>query len=514
MTTTLHALLDEALIARVDGDAHVALHGVHHDSRQVEAGDLFVALRGVASDGTQFVDAAIARGAAALLTDREDLQASVPIAFVKDARAAFGPIAEQIYGTPSHRMPVIGVTGTNGKTTTTWILDEALQALGAKPALLGTVESRGPGFRAPSAFTTPEADETSRFAKRMHDAGATHLVMEVSSHALTLHRVDGLRFDVAVFTNLTQDHLDFHGTMEAYFEAKAQLFTALAPRVGIVRIDDAWGKELASRIANTSKTELIRVSRVGEADVFPRTWTSTRDGLSAEVATPWGDVSLRSALIGGHNLENLLFAIASLGALGFHRKVNQKTQRPGDIAEALACVKGAPGRLERVPSQDDIALVVDYAHTPDALDNAISALRPLTPGRLFVVFGCGGDRDRAKRPLMGRAAANADIAILTSDNPRTEEPAAILADVEPALIQAELSRLGAHELASASRGFLALVDRRQAISLAVIAAQPGDTVLIAGKGHENYQILGITKVHFDDREEAAQADAARPRGAR
>ncbi len=512
MTTTLQTLLDEALVARVEGDTAVALRGVHHDSRHVEAGDLFVALRGAASDGTQFVDAAIARGAAAVLTDREDLQASVPVAFVKDARAAFGPVAERIYDKPSHRIPVIGVTGTNGKTTTTWILDEALQALGAKPALLGTVESRGPGFRAPSAFTTPEADETSRFAKRMHDAGATHLVMEVSSHALTLHRVDGLRIDVAVFTNLTQDHLDFHGTMEAYFEAKANLFTTLAPRVGIVRIDDAWGRELASRIARTSKTKLLRVSRVGEADVFPRTWTSTREGLSAEVVTPWGDVSLRSSLIGGHNLENLLFVIASLGALGFHREVNQKTQHPGDIAGALAYVKGAPGRLERVPSQDDIALVVDYAHTPDALDNAIRALRPLTPGRLFVVFGCGGDRDRAKRPLMGHAAANADIAILTSDNPRTEEPDAILADVEPGLLHAELPRLEVHELPGASRGFLTLVDRRQAIGLAIAAARDGDTVLIAGKGHENYQILGTTKVHFDDREEAALADAQRARG--
>lgn len=501
---TLQALLDEALIERVHGDAEVTLLGVHHDSRHVEVGDLFVALCGAASDGTQFVDAAIARGAAAVLTDREDLQASVPVSFAKDARAAFGPIAERIYGTPSHRMPVIGVTGTNGKTTTTWILDEALHALGAKPALLGTVESRGPGFRAPSAFTTPEADETSRFAKRMHDAGATHLVMEVSSHALTLHRVDGLRIDVAVFTNLTQDHLDFHGTMEAYFEAKAKLFTTFAPRVAIVRIDDVWGKELASRVANTSKTKLLRVSRVGEADVFPRSWTSTREGITAEVVTPWGDVSLRSSLIGGHNLENLLFVIASLGSLGFN---------PGDIAEALAYVKGAPGRLERVPSQDDIALVVDYAHTPDALDNAISALRPLTPGRLFVVFGCGGDRDRRKRPLMGRASADADIAILTSDNPRTEEPAAILADVEPALVQAGLPRLDLDELVSASRGFLALVDRRQAIGLAVAAARPGDTVLIAGKGHENYQILGTTKVHFDDREEAALADAQRARGA-
>jgi UDP-N-acetylmuramoyl-L-alanyl-D-glutamate--2,6-diaminopimelate ligase len=449
---------------------------------------------------------AIERGAVAVLTDREDLAASVPVAFVRDARAAFGAVAECIYGSPSHRMPVIGVTGTNGKTTTTWILDEALTQLGARPALLGTVESRGPGFRAPSAFTTPEADETSRFAKRMLESSATHLVMEVSSHALTLHRVDGLRFDVAVFTNLTQDHLDFHGSMEAYFEAKAKLFTTLAPRVGIVRIDDAWGEQLAARI-DVSRTQLIRVSRNNNtgADVFPASWTSTREGLTAEVVTPWGKVALRSQLIGGHNLENLLFAIASLGSVGF---------RPGDIAAALASVKGAPGRLERVPSEDDIALVVDYAHTPDALDNAINALRPLTPGRLFVVFGCGGDRDRTKRPLMGRAATRADIAILTSDNPRTEEPAAILADVEPAITEVGLARLNPEALATASRGFYALVDRREAIGLAVAAARPGDTVLIAGKGHENYQILGTTKIHFDDREEAAQADARRPRGQR
>ena len=506
MTITLQTLLDGHCIERVQGDAHVALRGVHHDSRHVEAGDLFIALRGAATDGTQFVSVAIERGAVAVLTDREDLAASVPVAFVRDARAAFGAVAECIYGSPSHRMPVIGVTGTNGKTTTTWILDEALTQLGARPALLGTVESRGPGFRAPSAFTTPEADETSRFAKRMLESGATHLVMEVSSHALTLHRVDGLRFDVAVFTNLTQDHLDFHGSMEAYFEAKAKLFTALAPRVAIIRIDDAWGEQLAARI-DTSRTQCIRVSRHNHtgADVFPASWTSTREGLTAEVVTPWGKVALRSQLIGGHNLENLLFAIASLGASEYH---------PGDIAAALANVKGAPGRLERVPSEDDIALVVDYAHTPDALDNAINALRPLTPGRLFVVFGCGGDRDRTKRPLMGRAATRADIAILTSDNPRTEEPAAILADVEPGITEVGLARLNPEALATASRGFYALVDRREAIGLAVAAARPGDTVLIAGKGHENYQILGTTKIHFDDREEAAQADARRPRGQR
>jgi UDP-N-acetylmuramoyl-L-alanyl-D-glutamate--2,6-diaminopimelate ligase len=425
---------------------------------------------------------------------------------VDDARRALGPVAELVYGQPSRTVPVIGVTGTNGKTTTTWITDEALSAVGARPALIGTVELRGPGgHRERAAFTTPEADATSRFLRAMIDRGASHLVMEVSSHALALHRTDALTFDVAVFTNLTQDHLDFHASMEAYFEAKARLFLELAPRVSIVRIDDAWGARLAravsSAITGDTRRSLLRVSREPhvDAEVKPITWSSTRDGLTGEILTPWGSLSLHSPLVGAHNLDNLLFAAATLGALGIALDA---------IAGALASVRGAPGRLERVEGAEGIAVLVDYAHTPDALSSALAALRPLTPGRLVVVFGCGGDRDRSKRPLMGRAAAEgADLVVITSDNPRTEVSSAILDEIVPGAALSGIPRVAIDALASSARGFVTEVDRRAAIELALRAAAPGDTVLIAGKGHEDYQILGTQKVHFDDREEARLAIA-------
>jgi UDP-N-acetylmuramoyl-L-alanyl-D-glutamate--2,6-diaminopimelate ligase len=377
--------------------------------------------------------------------------------------------------------------------------------------LIGTVELRGPGgYHERAAFTTPEADATSRFLRAMIDRGASHLVMEVSSHALALHRTDALSFDIAVFTNLTQDHLDFHGSMEAYFEAKARLFLELAPRVSIVRVDDAWGARLAravsSAIAGDARGSLLRVSRdpAAEAEIKPLSWSSTRGGITGEIATPWGSLSLRSPLVGAHNLDNLLFAAATLGSLGIGLDA---------IAGALGSVRGAPGRLERVEGADDVAVLVDYAHTPDALSSALAALRPLTPGRLLVVFGCGGDRDRTKRPLMGRAAGEgADLVVITSDNPRTEVPSAILDEIVPGTVSSGIPRLALDALRDARRGFVAEVDRRAAIELALRAAQPGDTVLIAGKGHEDYQILGTQKVHFDDREEARLA-IARLKGA-
>jgi UDP-N-acetylmuramoyl-L-alanyl-D-glutamate--2,6-diaminopimelate ligase len=504
MTVTLDALRDTGLVRAIHGDASVVVRGVRHDSRHIEPGELFVALRGETSDGARFVDAAIARGAAAVVSDRE-LASPVPLVLVENARRALGPIAELVYGRPTHAIPVVGITGTNGKTTTSWITDEALTAVGLRPALMGTVELRGPGgHREPAAFTTPEADAISRFARAMVDRGASHLVMEVSSHALALHRADALRFDVAVFTNLTQDHLDFHGTMDAYFAAKARLFLDLAPRVSVVRVDDAWGARLASEVAGRLASEparsLLRVSRdpASDADLRPARWETDRRGLRGSIVTPWGTLALESALLGAHNLDNLLFATATLGALGI----------PLDaIAAALRVVRGAPGRLERVPDPRDVAVLVDYAHTPDALEAALLAMRPLTPGRLFVVFGCGGDRDRGKRSVMGRIAGErADAVVITSDNPRTEVPAAILDEIEPGTA-AVMTRITAEALARAPRGYVVEVDRRAAIRLAVASARPGDTVLIAGKGHENYQIVGTEKIHFDDREEAAAAIA-------
>lgn len=505
MSLTLDQLRSTGLVQTIEGDASTVISGVRHDSRAIQPGDLFVAIRGESSDGARFVETAVKNGARAVLADRA-LACEVPLVIVDDARRALGPVAELVYGQPSRAIPVIGVTGTNGKTTTSWILDEALAHAGHSPSLIGTVELRGPGgFRETAAFTTPEADTTSRFLRAMIDRGATHLVMEVSSHALALHRCDALTFDVAVFTNLTQDHLDYHQSMEAYFEAKARLFLELAPRVSIVRVDDAWGVRLARAVATQiegdARRSLLRVSRdpSAEAEIKPRTWSSTRRGITGEITTPWGSLALRSPLVGAHNLDNLLFAAATMGSLSRGITVEQ-------IADALAAVKGAPGRLEAIETDRDLAVLVDYAHTPDALTNALAALRPLTPSRLFVVFGCGGDRDRGKRPLMGRAAAEgADVAVITSDNPRTEVPSAILSEIEPGVASTGIQRVEPDALASTTRGYAVEVDRRAAIGLAIGAARAGDTVLIAGKGHEDYQILGTQKIHFDDREEARAA---------
>jgi UDP-N-acetylmuramoyl-L-alanyl-D-glutamate--2,6-diaminopimelate ligase len=421
------------------------------------------------------------------------------------AREGLIRIAARIYGAPTRELFTIGITGTNGKTTTTWLIDEALGALGHRPALLGTVEARGPGFRDPSALTTPEGDAIDRFARKMKDAGATHLVMEVSSHALALSRVDGVSFEVAGFTNLTQDHLDFHGTMEAYFEAKARLFLELRPAHACINVDDPWGAKLAARFlaAKGPDARLLRVSSRGaEAEIRATRVEQRRDGMVIEADTPFGPIRVQSPLLGAHNVDNLLLAAACL--MG-SRRIPMPTREA--LGRALGAASGAPGRLERVPDRRDVAILVDYAHSPDALEKALVTLRAITPGRLVCVFGCGGDRDQGKRPLMGRVVdSNADLAIVTSDNPRTEDPSAIVAMILPGLTR--LPRIDAAALPRSDRGQTAVVDRRAAIHAAIRAARAGDTVLIAGKGHEDYQILGTQKVHFDDREEARAAVVA------
>jgi UDP-N-acetylmuramoyl-L-alanyl-D-glutamate--2,6-diaminopimelate ligase len=484
------------------GEVAAPIRGVRHDSRQVEPGDLFVAIAGQRARGSEFAADAVARGALAIAAEAFIEGLDVPQLRVDDARIALALASHAVYGDPTAELVTIGVTGTNGKTTTTWLVDEALAALGARPALLGTVETRGPGVREASAMTTPEADTIARFARSMRNAGATHLVMEVSSHALALRRVDGIHFDVAAFTNLSRDHLDFHGTMEAYFEAKKRLFVDLAPRCAVVCIDDPWGAELARALPSP-----LTVSRHHETASFHATRVAIdRNGVRADVRSPAGPFRIESPLLGAHNLDNLLVAAACLVASGV---------APRDAGEALRGARGAPGRLERVADPRDVAVLVDYAHSPDALANVLDALRPLTPGRLICVFGCGGDRDRGKRPRMGEAAASrADLAIVTSDNPRTEDPRAIIEMIVPGVEHAGLPRINAAALGRAARGYVVEVDRRTAIALAVAAAHCGDTVLIAGKGHEDYQILGTTKIAFDDRVEARRAIESAVAGAR
>lgn len=485
-------LVRAGVVSRVVGDDAVVATGVRHDSRDVGPGDLFVALPGGARDGVRFVDEAVSRGAVAVLAERAPAGVQVPVVEASDPRRAMGAVAAMVYGDPTAALPVVGITGTNGKTTTAWLLRAALHAAGGAPAVLGTLGACGPTGTRDTGFTTPESDAVMRFARECADTGASHLIMEVSSHGLALHRVRGVRFRVAAFTNLTQDHLDFHGDMAQYGEAKARLFTEWEPDAAVIHVDDAFGASLADRVA----CPLWRCSRRGdrEAEVRALSWTEGREGMRARVATPGGEVELASPLVGTHNLDNLLVALGSVLALGL------------DVSHAvrgLSDATGAPGRLERLAHPGDVAVFVDYAHTPDALARVLAALRGVTPGRLVVVFGCGGDRDPSKRAPMGRAAGGAAaLCILTSDNPRTEDPLGILADVEPGLVEAGMSQLDAADLGEARRGYAVVPDRRQAISTALRAARRGDTVLIAGKGHEDYQIIGTERRPFDDRTEA------------
>ncbi|HEX2872405.1 MAG TPA: UDP-N-acetylmuramoyl-L-alanyl-D-glutamate--2,6-diaminopimelate ligase [Polyangiaceae bacterium] len=472
--------------ARVVGDGNVRLSGVRQDSRRVEAGELFVARQGGKTSGAAHALDAAEKGAVALMLERgEPLPATrLPVLEVTNVKRALALASEMVYGFPSRSVDVIGITGTNGKTTTTFLTEQGLVGAGLVPARLGTLGFEMGGHTFGDTLTTPEADDIARCLLEVKKRGGTHLVMEVSSIAVVQERVSGLRFRAAAFTNLTQDHLDFHGTLEAYAEAKAQLFTQLNPAASIVHVGDAFGQKLAGRI----RSGLLTVGRndgqvrVAEAQLSAR-------GIRAKVVTPRGECELVSPLVGEHNLENLLVALGILVALG---------SRPTLAAQALSQAPQVPGRLERCEGpDDDVLVVVDYAHTPDALARVLAAVRALGQGRVSCVFGCGGDRDPKKRAPMGEAVGRgADYAFVTSDNPRSEAPQAIVDMILPGLT-------------GVSAAFEVELDRAQAIEKAIRVAQPGDVVLIAGKGHEDYQIVGAEKRHFDDREQARRALALR-----
>ncbi len=484
--------------ATVVGDATTRVRGVRHDSRAVEPGDLFVARKGEHADGAAFVANAVARGAAAVVVARGAMDPSglrVPVVLLDDASAALAHAASAVYGHPSFSLEVVGITGTNGKTTTAHLARATIDgALGVPSCgVLGTVGHSFGDWRVGARHTTPEADDLARAMVAMRARGATHVAMEVSSHAIDLGRVRAVRFRVAAFTNLTQDHLDFHGSMRAYAEAKARLFTELGPGAAVVNVDDAFGQELVGRI----RAPLVRVSaRVGgAADVAPVRACVDEHGIAATVDTPRGTVEIRSRSVGQHNLENLMVA------LGIASSLDLDLAR---AAEALSAEPGVPGRLQRcdLPGDDVIALV-DYAHTPDALARALDAVRAVARGRVWCVFGCGGDRDPTKREPMGEVVGGrADEVVVTNDNPRTEDPAQIASAVVRGVRQA-------------GREPRVELDRGKAIAHAVRSAQAGDAILVAGKGHEDYQIVGTAKHPFDDRVETERALEARrhPRGA-
>jgi len=450
--------------------------GIAYNSKAVKTGFLFAALRGAAQNGMDFVAEAEANGAAAVLSAWPKPTASDAVwVQVADAREALALAAANFYGHPSAGMKVVGVTGTKGKTTTTYLLEEILRAAGAAPGVVGTIEYRRPGWKVPAPRTTPEAPDLQALLRDMRDAGVTHCVMEVSSHALEQKRVWGVSYDVAVFTNLSGEHLDYHPSMEAYFEAKKKLFSLNhKQRAAVVNLDDPWGQKLVAELPMKTVTFGLEPAAIVRA-LKP---VLTADGIEAQVSYPGGTMRLQSSLVGRHNLSNVLAAAAAALALNV---------APADIVKGVAALRGVPGRFERVPNGRGLQIVVDYAHTDNALENVLMTARELKPRRLVVVFGAGGDRDRDKRERMGRVAARlADWTILTSDNPRSEDPMAIIEAIAGGFAKESV------------RTYEIEPDRRKAIARALATANKGDVVLIAGKGHEDYQIFKDGKIHFSD----------------
>jgi UDP-N-acetylmuramoyl-L-alanyl-D-glutamate--2,6-diaminopimelate ligase len=474
------SLLLEAMPEReVLGPLPRTVSGLTDDSRQVTAGGCFVAVRGLRADGHRFIPQAVERGARAVVAEPPDPLPGQAVGriLVPDTRRTLPRLADAYYGHPSHALTVVGITGTNGKTTTSYLCEALLRARGLATGVIGTIQYVVRGRAREAGQTTPEAIELQGLLAEMVTAGVGGVAMEVSSHALALHRVDGVGFDVAVFTNLTQDHLDFHRTMEAYAAAKRRLFAELLKPGGtaVLNADDPVGAEWAAALPGRALTFGLATGHA----IHPIQHRSGLDGIRLRATSPAGPIDLVSPLIGEHNVMNLLGGVGAGVALGL---------APAVISSALASVTRVPGRFEQVHAGQDFLVVVDYAHTPDALHRVLETARRLTPGRLAVVFGAGGDRDRGKRPVMGRIAATlADRVWLTSDNPRSEDPAAII-----------------EEIAAGVRppppgGCARDPDRREAIRQALEWARSGDTVVIAGKGHEPYQIIADQVLPFDDR---------------
>ena len=454
------------------------ISGVSYDSRKTAAGDLFVAMTGYETDGHKFIPMARDKGAACVLC-QERPQGEGPYVLVEDSRLALAQVGRAWYGDPAASMKMVGVTGTNGKTTTTYLLKDILeQAAGAKVGLIGTNQNMIGSEVIPTERTTPESFELQGLLRRMADAGCTHVVMEVSSHALYLKRVEGIRFAVGIFTNLTQDHLDFHKTMENYCDAKALLFTRCD--VGVYNADDPW----APRLMEEATCRKVSVGEHGDVpvDLAARNIVLTAEGVSFDAVTAEESVPVHVGIPGGFMVYNTLGVLAAARALGVSLE---------DSAGVLRHSAHVKGRVEVVPTPGDYTMLIDYAHTPDALENVLSAARGFAKGRVVALFGCGGDRDRTKRPKMGRIAADmADFVIVTSDNPRTEEPEAIIREI-----------LAGME--GTATPYAVVPNRIEAIRYAMDHAQPGDVIILAGKGHETYQIIGHEKRHLDEREVVA-----------
>ncbi len=478
----------EKIDAQINDFREAKVSDVTHDSRLARENTLFVAIQGLMMDGHRFVDDVMRRGAAGIISELdapEDFRGAW--LKVKNARVALAKAAAVINFEPSKDLKLVGITGTNGKTTTTYLMFALAEAAGEKAAMLTTVEYRIGEKSEPAVRTTPEASDTNKFLREAVEEGCKMAVMETSSQAIDLHRCDFLKFKVAIFTNLTRDHLDYHHTMENYFDAKKMLFDGRlgeTPDATAINIDDKWGAKLAKELKENGQ-KVITFSQNSNADLTATNLeVSLIKGTSFILKTPGGEREINSPLVGKPHVYNMLSATAAALELGYDLDSIQK---------ALKTCVGAPGRFERVPHDGDFAIVVDYAHSDDALLNTLKTARSLTDGRIITVFGCGGDRDKTKRQPMGEIAGqHSDLVIITSDNPRTEEPLKIIAEIEKGIKKTDCP-------------YLINSDRREAIFQAISKAKPKDVVIIAGKGHETYQIIGNDKYHFDDREAAIEA---------
>lgn len=500
---TLKQISNGLEILFAGGDMDTPVSGVCNDSRLAGPGSLFVCVPGTRVDGHAFIGDAVARGATAIIAEN-DASDHGPAAFirVKDSRRALAIVSANFYDHPASKLNLIGITGTNGKTTTSLLLESIIRSAGFNPGVLGTLAYRWAGKEIPASMTTPESLHLQKIFHEMLGDGVTHVVMEVSSHALALGRIDGCSFRAGIFTNLSQDHLDFHASMEEYFSAKKLLFcNYLDPSasVAVINADDAYGRkildngacglkalsysaEIPARSGNRPESPACNVRRV----------EFTSHGLSALIETPRGTLKIESPLVGRLNLYNVLAAASGAVALGLPE---------GAICAGIRAVTHVDGRLQRValPARCGFQVIVDYAHTPDAMDKALTCLREMTSNRLIAVFGCGGDRDRGKRPVMGRIAAErADLVIVTSDNPRTEVPEDIIDQIETGMEETGICRISGSQIPD-EKCYIREVDRRRAIRLALSLARPGDVIFLGGKGHETYQIIGTTKYPFDDR---------------
>jgi UDP-N-acetylmuramoyl-L-alanyl-D-glutamate--2,6-diaminopimelate ligase len=501
-------------VEEAEGDLDQKVNGLTYDSRRVREGLVFFAIPGEKVDGHDFIAEAVSRGAAAVVMVQKGAPKGVTFVRVKDVRRTMGLWSAQFYGRPSERVKLVGITGTNGKTTVSYLLESMLSAAGLEPGVIGTVNYRYRGHEIPSHHTTPESLDLQSLLAQMTQAGVKSVAMEVSSHALTQERVRGLEFDVGVFTNLSRDHLDYHADMDDYFTAKSKLFTdylkhsTKAKKAAVIYGADPHGEKLINKI-RANGIEIWSYGEGDQWDIHPLDIMSDVTGQRGRLQVKDKQVEFSSQLIGAANLQNIMGAVGAGLALGLSTNA---------VVSGIQRLTSVPGRVEKVDNPLGIAILVDYAHTPDALEKVLAAVRPLTQGRVITVFGCGGDRDRGKRPLMGEIAARlSDMIVVTSDNPRNEDPLTILSEVEAGVQKSGLKRLehpgsGAPLVASETanprrelrRGYYVEADRRAAIRMGLRAARPDDLVLIAGKGHEDYQILGQKRIHFDDREVAGE----------